>query len=164
VDGDRRTDSLFRRNCSATSIPFGGIELMADTPRTITLYATIPANHPDFERDEFTGEITGLEPKESLEATPETGIVEAELGIDGKPKYNNNGEQNKRKTTSGEASFDEWFGRSQGNYNTIASYPLEFVYENGCYSSRGEMDFSLLMVARIPSVTCTTRCLSLTVH
>jgi fibro-slime domain-containing protein len=108
---------------------------MSEIREPITLYATIrdfPANHPDFERDEFTGEITGLEPKGSSAANPEKGIVEAELGVDGKPRYSN-GEQNKRKTTTGEASFDEWFGRSKGNYNTIASYPLEFVYENGCY-------------------------------
>lgn len=112
---------------------------MSSHPSTITLFATLrdfPVNHPDFERDAFTGEVTGLEPRrfdhQEPAPQPETGIVQAELGRDGKPNYNN-GPTNRRLTTTGEEHFNQWFGRSPGPYKTIPNYPLEFVYENGQY-------------------------------
>lgn len=103
-----------------------------------TVAATIrdfPINHPDFERDAFTGEVTGLEPRQwngqQSEPRPEVGVVQAELGQDGKPNYNN-GSENQRLTTTGEDNFNQWFGRSPGNYKEVL-YPLDFVYDNGQY-------------------------------
>jgi fibro-slime domain-containing protein len=114
----------------------------------LTVTATIrdfPIDHPDFERDAFTGEVTGLEPRrwdgQEPEPQPEVGIVQAELGQDGKPNYNN-GSANRRLTTTGEENFNQWFGRSPGNYKTV-SYPLDFVYENGQYKFEAKPFFPL---------------------
>ncbi|WP_088888759.1 fibro-slime domain-containing protein [Leptolyngbya ohadii] len=114
----------------------------------LTVTATIrdfPINHPDFERDAFTGEVTGLEPRRSdgqePDPRPEAGIVQAELGQDGKPNYNN-GPENQRLTTTGEDNFDQWFGRSPGNYKAVP-YPLDFVYDNGQYKFEAKPFFPL---------------------
>lgn len=50
---------------------------------SIIINATVrdfQADHPDFEKDFFTEGLTGL-------SEPETGIVEAKLGDDKKPVY-----------------------------------------------------------------------------
>jgi fibro-slime domain-containing protein len=127
---------------------FSQFSAMTNPPDTLTVTATIrdfPINHPDFERDAFTGEMTGLEPRRSdnqePDPQPEIGIVQAELGQDGKPNYNH-GPENRRLTTTGENNFNQWFGRVPGVCQTVF-YPLQFVYENGQYKFEAKPFFPL---------------------
>lgn len=78
---------------------------MSQHPDQIILKATIRdfrADHDDFETDRFTGDVNGLKHE------PETGIVKATLGADGKPVYNGDPKKG-TKTTSGKAAFDQWY-------------------------------------------------------
>lgn len=87
---------------------------------TITLTGTVRdflISHPDFEENN-----TGFDP----------GIVEATLGVDGKPVYA--GTPN-TPTTSGEANFDQWYNNVTGvNLSTSYAITLDQVGATNVYS------------------------------
>ena len=74
------------------------------------------ADHPDFETDRFT-----LWNRDDDLHKPEKGIIQAKLGSDGKPVYN---EQNNHLSTSGEVKyFDQWY-RDVPEVNKVFQHPL----------------------------------------
>lgn len=103
------------------------INCTAPTPLPPRLTATIRdfrENHPDFEL-----------PLAGIPTNGELGIVEDQLGADGKPVYANNGSL----TTTNQANFDQWFRDVPGvNMSTTIELPLSvspndsalFVYDN----------------------------------
>jgi fibro-slime domain-containing protein len=74
------------------------------------------ADHPDFETDRFT-----LWNRDDDLHKPEKGIIQAKLGSDGKPIYN---EQHNHLSTSGEVKyFDQWY-RDVPEVNKVFQHPL----------------------------------------
>ena len=81
------------------------------------------ADHPDFETDRFT-----LWNRDDDLHKPEKGIIEANLGSDGKPVYN---EQHNHLSTSGEVQyFDQWY-RDVPGVNKVFEYPLAMEHTGG---------------------------------
>lgn len=81
------------------------------------------ADHPDFETDRFTLWNRG----DDLHK-PEKGIIQAKLGSDGKPVYN---EQHNHLSTSGEVKyFDQWY-RDVPGVNKVFEHPLALEHTGG---------------------------------
>ncbi|MBV9389700.1 MAG: hypothetical protein JOZ78_25030, partial [Chroococcidiopsidaceae cyanobacterium CP_BM_ER_R8_30] len=88
-------------------------------PNQITINAIVrdfKADHPDFETDRFT-----LWNRDDDLHKPEKGIIQAKLGSDRKPVYN---EQHNHRSTSGEVkNFDQWY-RDVPGVNKVFQYDL----------------------------------------
>ena len=81
------------------------------------------ADHPDFETDRFT-----LWNRDDDLHKPEKGIIQAQLGSDGKPVYN---QQHNHLSTSGEVKyFDQWY-RDVPGVNKVFEYALALEHTEG---------------------------------
>jgi fibro-slime domain-containing protein len=93
------------------------------------------SDHPDFETDRFT-----LWNRDDL-SKPDKGIVQARLGADGKPVFN---EQHSHQSTSGQAEyFNQWY-RDLPTVNRTFEYPLILHHTNkGHYKFESNAFFPL---------------------
>ena len=112
---------------------------MSKRPDKIKLNAIVRdfrSDHPDFETDRFT-----LWNQDSSHKKPDKGIVQAYLGVDGKPVFN---EQHRHQSTSGQAEyFNQWY-RDVPNVNRTFKYPLVLHHiGNGDYKFESKAFFPL---------------------